>query len=1215
MVRGSTTLRLLGVWGLVRSAQSEHPGRVTLVDVDGEESSWEALGGVLGLEGEPQLVLRRGAALAPRLARVETVATRSDALGERAAFGGDSSVLVTDGTGTLGGLVARHLVAAHGVRCVVLASRHGMGAPGATELRGELEQLGAQVIVAECDVSDRDQVKKLLDRVPAERPLRGVVHVADALAGGVIGSLSPEHIDSVFAPKVDAAWHLHALTRDMDLSAFFFSSATGVLGTPGQGTHAAASALLDALALHRHAQGLVGTSLAWGLWALESRLSKADRARIERSGFPALPSDEGLELLDRACGAQLAQLVPMRMDAAALRSLARVGGLPRVLCGLVRAPARRAGEGGSLARALADVAEKEREGVALKLVRGEVAALLGHASALAVDSGRAFNELGFDSLMAVELRNRLGAITGLRLPATLVFDHPSAAAVARFLLDEVAGAQRRYAAAASSVRAVDEPVAIVGMSCRYPGGVGSPEGLWQLVLAGGDAIGGFPEDRGWNLDALYDPDPDHHGTSYVREGGFVYDAAKFDAGFFGISPREALSMDPQQRLWLEGCWEALEDAGIDPLELRGSQTGVVVGIGASGYGVGLRSGPDERYGVTGASASIVSGRAAYTFGLEGPAVSVDTACSSSLVALHLACGALRAGECSLALAGGVTVLATPVGFVDFSRQRGLSFDGRCKSFADRADGTAWSEGVGVLVLERVSDATRNGHRVLAVVPGSALNQDGASNGLTAPNGPSQQRVIGRALANARLSTRDVDVVEAHGTGTTLGDPIEAQALLATYGQDRPADRPLWLGSVKSNLGHAVAAAGVAGVIKMVKALEHGVLPRTLHVDEPSTHVDWASGSVALLTEEVPWTHHGRPRRAAVSSFGISGTNAHVILEEAPKALDIVPVKSAEIDGGSVGVGHVVPLMLSGKGAAGLRSQAERLQRWMEDSPELDAVDIGFSLSGRPVFDDRAVVLGTGREALLAGLAVLSAGESRAEVIHGATSGERGVAFVFPGQGAQWAGMTVELLDSSPVFAEEMGRCGMALGDLVEWSLEGVLRGREGEPGLDRVDVVQPALWAVMVSLAGLWAACGVRPAAVVGHSQGEIAAACVAGGLSLEDGARVVVARSRALVGLAGRGGMMSVGLGVGEVGNWLEHGNGRVGVAAVNGPSSVVVSGDIEALEELRVELEVGGVRARMIGVDYAAHSAAVEEIREALLEECEGIAPRVGKMPFYWP
>ncbi|MBL1110311.1 SDR family NAD(P)-dependent oxidoreductase, partial [Streptomyces sp. 5-8] len=750
--------------------------------------------------------------------------------------------------------------------------------------------------------------------------------------------------------------------------------------------------------------------------------------------------------------------------------------------------------------------------------------------------------------------------------------------------------------------AAQEPVAIVAMSCRYPGGVSTPEQLWQLVDAGTDAVGDFPADRGWDVEGIYDPDPDAPGRTHVREGGFLYDAPQFDPGFFGISPREAVAMDPQQRLLLETAWEAFERAGIDPHTLNGSRTGIYAGVMYHDYGSWLTEVPEgvEGYLGNGNLGSVASGRVSYVLGLEGPAVTVDTACSSSLVALHLAVQALRTGECGLALAGGVTVMSTPDTFIDFSRQRGLALDGRCKSFAEGADGTGWGEGAGLLLLERLGDARRNGHPVLAVVRGTAVNQDGASNGLTAPNGPSQQRVIRAALADARLRPHQVHAVEAHGTGTPLGDPIEAQALLATYGQDR--EEPLWLGSVKSNIGHTQAAAGVAGVIKMVMAMRHGRLPRTLHAERPTSRVDWAAGAVELLTEARDWPAAGEPRRAAVSSFGISGTNAHVIVEAAPDS------EARTADPSWTGP---LPLVLSGKGDQGLAAQARRLLDHLTTATA-PVPDIAHTLAtGRAALDERAVVTGTGLPALTAGLTALAEGGAAPNVVRGRPAGESRIAFVFPGQGSQWAGMAADLLDTSPVFAARMADCAAALAPVTDWDLVETVRARQP---LERVDVVQPVLWAIMVSLAEVWRVHGVRPAAVIGHSQGEIAAACVAGALSLADGARIVALRSRAIAhGLSGRGGMMSVALPETRVRDLVAGYDGRVQVAAVNGASSVVLSGDADALDELRDTIVAGGGRAKRLPVDYASHSAHVESIRERLLADLADVRARPAEVPFY--
>ncbi|WP_413805364.1 SDR family NAD(P)-dependent oxidoreductase [Streptomyces sp. OE57] len=769
-----------------------------------------------------------------------------------------------------------------------------------------------------------------------------------------------------------------------------------------------------------------------------------------------------------------------------------------------------------------------------------------------------------------------------------------------------------------------EPIAIVGMACRYPGGVRSPEELWRLVRDGEDAVSGFPTDRGWGVEELFDPDPESYGKSYVDQGGFCYDAPEFDAAFFDISPREAQAMDPQQRLLLETAWEAFERAGLNRASLGGSNTGVFAGVGSHDYlsVIGDITSEVEGYVGPGNLGSVVSGRVAYTLGLEGPAVTVDTACSSSLVAIHLACQALRGGECDLALAGGVAVMATPGAFIEFSRQRGMAPDGRCKPFAAAADGTGWGEGAGLIVLERLCEAQRRNRRVLGVIRGSAVNQDGASNGLTAPNGPSQQRVIRQALANAQLSTAEVDAVDGHGTGTTLGDPIEAQALLATYGQGRPEDRPLWLGSIKSNLGHTQAAAGAASVIKMVMAMRHELLPASLHIDEPTPHADWASGAVRLLTEPVAWPRGERPRRAGVSAFGISGTNAHLILEQAPEPVEAAPAPDTSgggVSASGVSAGGVVPWVVSGRGAEALRGQARALAQRVATDPQTSAEEIGWSLiATRSVFDHRAVIVGEHRDELLTGLNALATGHTHPTIIepNTTTSGGTGPVLVFPGQGSQWLGMGAGLLDTSPVFATRIAECQQALAPHIDWSLTETLRGGTNAADLTRVDVVQPALWAVMVSLAALWDHHGVTPTAVIGHSQGEIAAACVAGALSLDEGARIVALRAHALRRLAGHGAMASLTLSqthTEQLLTKLGEGAEGVGVAAVNGPGSVVISGPPDQVAHTITACEQTGHRARLIDVDYASHNTQVDQIAEELRAVLSGIEPVQAEVAFY--
>ncbi|MDH6142630.1 acyl transferase domain-containing protein [Kitasatospora sp. GP30] len=1174
------------VWGLGRVVALESPGSWGgLVDLPAvvDERAVLRLLSVLASDGEDQVAVRGSGVFGRRLTRVPGVGG--------GGWRPRGAVLVTGGTGALGAEVARWL-AVNGAERVVLTSRRGPAAGGAEELCAELAALGVEAVVEACDMADRAAVAGLLER----HPVSAVVHAAGVLDDGVLDGMSVERVAGVLAPKVLGAWHLHELTTGLELDAFvLFSSLAGVIGGAGQGAYAAANAYLDALAEHRRGLGLVATSVAWGPWAgAGMAVDGVVVERLRRGGVAALAPELAVQALARVVAGGLASVMVADIEwerfapaLTAARPSPLIGELvPRTVAAVGTAEL-------SLVQRLGAMAGAERSRFLLSLVRTQVAAVLGHASAEAVDSERAFRELGFDSLTAVELRNRLDLATGLRLPSTLVFDYPTAAVLADYLEGELAGTIAAVGVESAPVGSVGaEPVVIVGLGCRFPGGVDSPEELWELLSAGADAMGAFPVDRGWDLAGL--------AGDFARVGGFLNDVSGFDAGFFAVSPREALAMDPQQRLLLEVAWEAVERAGVDPLSLRGSRTGVFAGTNGQDYPM-LLLGTDEVAGHvgTGNAASVVSGRIAYALGLEGPAVTVDTACSSSLVALHLAAQSLRAGECDLALAGGVTVMSTPGAFAEFAHQGGLAGDGRCKPFAAAADGTGWSEGVGVLLLERLSDAQRNGHPVLAIVRGTAVNQDGASNGLTAPNGPSQQRVIRAALASAGLTADQVDVVEAHGTGTALGDPIEAQAVLATYGQGRSTERPVLLGSVKSNLGHTQAAAGVAGVVKMVLAMRHGVLPQSLHIDEPSPHVDWSAGAVSLLTSAVEWPETGEPRRAGVSSFGLSGTNAHVVLEAAPPATEVAQ-RQTELVG-------ALPWMLSAKTGSALRAQAERLHAHLVAHPELGPAEVAHTLAtARAALRRCAVVVAADRQELLDGLAAIAAGrgDARVRVRQGEVEQDGLTAFLFTGQGAQRPGMGKELYEAFPVFAAAFDAVCARLDGELERPLREVVFG--AEELIHQTEYTQPALFALEVALFRLLESWGVLPDVLIGHSVGEIAAAHVAGVFSLEDACRLVAARGRLMQALPAGGAMVAVEATEYEVlaqlGDRMD-----VSVAAVNGPRSVVLSGDESGVLALAVHWEGLGRKTRRLRVSHAFHSPAMDAMLAEFAEVVRGLEPAV--------
>ncbi|MFE3632651.1 SDR family NAD(P)-dependent oxidoreductase [Streptomyces sp. NPDC059168] len=1195
------------LWGLVRSARAEHPDLgLTLLDLDDAAlDAAPALRATAGLADEPELAWRGAELLVPRLVRSRPAkAARGAEPGQdrAAAVPTDGTVLVTGGLGAVGGHIAR-LLAERGVPRLLLTARGGAEDPRAQEAVSALAALGARAEVVACDVTDPAAIAGVLAEVGEEFPLRGVVHCAGVLDDGVIDELTPERLERVLRPKADAAAHLHRLTAGTPLELFLLvSSAAGVVGNPGQGNYAAANVLLDQLAHHRRASGLPGLSLSFGAWAGEGlAAAHADLDRMARLGHRALTPEQGRDLVALALRGDAPHQVAWALDLPRLRTTdAARTSLWRTL---LPAPRPGTATGGALAARLARLPGPERSERVLALVREEAARALGLRDAESVPAGGPLRDLGMDSVTAVELRNRLAARLGVRLPATLLFDHPTPGRLAEYLLAHALGTAAPRTAPAAPRRdtpATGEPVAVVAMACRLPGSVGDPEALWRLVAEGRDAVGPFPSGR-WDVDALYDPDPDAPGRSYAREGGFLDDIESFDAGFFGITPKEAAAMDPQQRLLLETSWEALERAGIVPARLAGTTTGVYVGMFGSDYLAGSRLDQLDGYVGTGSALSVASGRLSYALGLHGPALTVDTACSSSLVATHLAVQALRAGECDLALAGGVTLMVTPQTFVEFSRLRGLSPTGRCRAFSDDADGAIWAEGAGMLVLKRLGDARRDGDEVLAVLRGTAVGQDGRSQGLSAPNGPAQVRVVRRALEQSGLEPADIDYIEAHGTGTTLGDPIEANALAEVFAGSRPDGHPLYLGSLKSNIGHVQAASGVAGLIKVVQAMRHRTLPPTLHAGTPSRHVEWEGSGLRLLQEPVAWRAAGeRPRRAGVSAFGISGTNAHVVVEEAPAR----PAAETE-----PGPGERL-FVLSGRSEAGLRGQAARLARHLTADSALP--DVAHTLARhRSHFEWRAAVVADGREELLSSLRALGSGRKPVPAPREEQSGK--VAFVFAGHGGQWTGMGLELMARSEAFRAELTRIDAAVERHAGWSVLNVLRAPEEFSPLDRTEYLQPVLFAVNASLAAAWRELGVTPDAVVGHSLGEIAAAHSTGALTLDEAVTAVTGRARAVVPLVGHGGMLAVELPAADVEELLRPHAGNLFVGAVNGPAATAVSGEARALAAFRAELAERGVPTRALSTPFASHTPLMEPLRAGLLDRLSGIRGSRTPTPIY--
>ncbi|ORV98563.1 type I polyketide synthase [Mycobacterium kyorinense] len=1198
------------LWGFGRAAALEHPhvwgGLADLADGTAEE--WSRLIDQIAAAArdsairEDQLALRAQAVYVPRLVRrVEQPSAAPLVLRS------DATYLVTGGLGSLGLEIAGYL-AAHGARHLVLTGRRSPSEAAQRRIDASSEQHGCQFRVAAADVSDAHDVARLLSTVRSELPpLAGIVHAAGEVGTTPLSALDEAEVDRVFAGKVWGAWHLSEAAADFQLDFFLStSSIASVWGSFGQTAYGAANAFLDGLAWRLREQGVPGTSVNFGPWSAGMADAEA-RARLDQRGVRTLsPADALAGMADAMAAPSSAQGVVARIDWARFLPLYQQTGRRAFLAELEReapsaVPATTPSGKPELVERLTHAPVQQRRKLMTDYLRDAVADVT-RVDAAEIRENAGFFDLGMDSLMAVELRRRIEQGVGKEIPATLAMDYPRLSDVVDYLLGDVLALGEKASApqpASTAPTRTDEPIAIVAVACRFPGAP-NPEAFWEVLSGGVDAIREVPEDR-FDIDEFYDPDPDTAGKTYTRCGGFLDEIDGFDPEFFGISPREAVWIEPQQRLMLETVWEALERAGYAPSALRGSRTGIFAGVAANEYAHLLSAESIDKiepYFITGNALNAISGRVAFALGFEGPAVAVDTACSSSLVAVHQACQALHSGDCDLALAGGVNVLLSPVTVVAASRARMLSPVGRCKTFDASADGYVRSEGCGILVLKRLSDAVRDGDRVAAVIPGSAVNQDGASSGLTVPNGGAQQRLIATALARAGLSGGDVDYLEAHGTGTPLGDPIEAQAAGAVYGAARDSGRPLLMGSVKTNIGHLESASGAAGLIKVVLSLQHGVLPASLHFDNPSPHIPWDSLPVQVVDKPTPWQTNGRPRRAGVSSFGFTGTNAHVLVEEAPPpAATEEPESGAHADAVSV-------LPLSARSPEALVALAQRYGSWLDSHPDVDVADVCLTAGvGRSHFEHRAALVVDSVRAARDGLADLAENRLRPGVLRGECADRPTTAWLFTGQGSQHPGMARELFAAEPVFAETVTRCADAVDGILPRPLLEVLfaADRDVAETLRHTSFAQPALFAVEMGLARLWQSWGVEPDVVLGHSVGQYAAACVAGVFSLEDGARLMAERGRLFGSLPEGGRMVAVfadAKHVEEVATEFP----RVSVAAYNGPNTVL-SGPGADLEQIVATFGNDGIRCSWLETSHAFHS----ELLEPVLGEFESYAARL--------